>query len=248
MTTRTTPALVLDGITLDVRDGDATRRLLDGVSLTADAGELVAIVGPSGSGKSTLLAVAGCLQTADDGTAILRSADTGEDIDLLADGAAAAGVRRSHVGIVFQQPNLLPSLTVREQLVLMTRLRRILPPSASDRREAEVRSAELLDAVGLSDLADRRISTLSGGQQARVNVARALMNRPELLLVDEPTAALDRAAAEQVTDLIVDATKRFGVATLYVTHDPAQADRADRILEMVDGTLTGKTGGDTAAA
>lgn len=248
MTTRTNPALVLDGITLDVRDGDATRRLLDGVGLAADAGELVAIVGPSGSGKSTLLAVAGCLQTPDSGTATLRSADTGEDINLLADGAAAARIRRNHIGIVFQQPNLLPSLTVREQLVLMTRLGRIVPPSASARREAEGRATELLDAVGLGDLADRRIPTLSGGQQARVNVARALMNRPELLLVDEPTAALDRRAAEQVTDLIVEVTREFGVATLYVTHDPTQADRADRVLEMVDGTLTEKALDSIAAA
>ena len=240
MTIATKPALALDGITLDVRDGDATRRLLDDVNLTADAGELVAIVGPSGSGKSTLLAVAGCLQTPDSGTATLRAADTGEDIDLLAEGAAAARVRRRHVGIVFQQPNLLPSLTVREQLVLMTRLRRILPPSASTRREAEERATELLDAVGLGDLADRRISTLSGGQQARVNVARALMNSPELLLVDEPTAALDQAAAERVTDLIVEVTRKFGVTTLYVTHDPGQAARADRVLEMVDGVLREK--------
>ena len=160
-------------------------------------------------------------------------------------------MRREHVGLVFQQPNLLPALTVREQLIVMTRLGRILPPSASERRRARERAAELLESVGLAGMGDRRVSTLSGGQQARVNLARALMNEPELLLVDEPTAALDRASAEAVTDLIVDVTRRYGAATLYVTHDPGQAARAGRVLEMVDGRLTdagGAAGGGAATS
>ena len=236
-------ALRMSGVTLDVRDGQTTRRILDGVSLDVAAGEIVAITGPSGSGKSTLLAAAGCLQRVDEGVATLTTPDG--DIDLGVGGGAAARVRREHVGIVFQQPNLLPALTVREQLILMTRLGRVLPPAARAWRAARERADELLDAVGLVELADRRVSTLSGGQQARVNIARALMNEPELLLVDEPTAALDRAAAQTVTDLVIDVTRRFDAATLYVTHDPGQAERADRVLDMVDGRLGEKQ---TAAA
>ncbi|WP_448851355.1 ABC transporter ATP-binding protein [Corynebacterium sp. 335C] len=229
--------LTLAGVTLDVRDGAADRRLLDHVDLSVAPGELVGVVGPSGSGKSTLLAVAGALQTPDSGSAVLGLAGGGT-VDLAQlRGGAAARVRRDHVGIIFQQPNLQPALTVREQLIAMTRLGRILPPSRADRRAADARAMELLDAVGLADLAGRRAAALSGGQQARVNVARALMNHPELVLADEPTAALDRESAAAVTALISSVARDAGAAALYVTHDRSQLDGADRVVEMVDGRL-----------
>ncbi|MDU4704546.1 MAG: ATP-binding cassette domain-containing protein, partial [Corynebacterium sp.] len=158
-------------------------------------------------------------------------------IDLSARGADAAKIRREHIGIVFQQPNLLPALTVKQQLIAMRRLGRVFGWPAGGRREAEKRADELLEAVGLAGLGERRVSQLSGGQQARVNVARALMNEPEVLLVDEPTAALDQKSAGAVTRLIMDVTRKMGVATLYITHDLGQLHGADRIVEMVDGKL-----------
>lgn len=242
-------ALALKNISLTVQDGDNKRTILDGISLKIRAGEVVGLVGPSGSGKSTLLTIAGCLKSADAGHVTLYSnkqdsngAGAGESaerkaIDLSARGADAAKIRREHIGIVFQQPNLLPALTVKQQLIAMRRLGRVFGWPAGGRREAEKRAGELLEAVGLAGLGERRVSQLSGGQQARVNVARALMNEPEVLLVDEPTAALDQKSAGAVTRLIMDVTRKMGVATLYITHDLGQLHGADRIVEMVDGKL-----------
>lgn len=229
--------LALSGIVLDVADGTADRRLLDHVDLTVRAGEILGVTGPSGSGKSTLLAVAGALAAPDAGTATLRAG--GRELDLAVGGAAAARIRREHIGLVFQQDNLIPALRVREQLEAMTRLDRVLPPSRAVRRAARERAGELLDAVGLADLAERRVGALSGGQRARVNLARALMNRPELILADEPTAALDRDSAARVTDLLGAVVREAGAAALYVTHDLDLLHIADRVVELVDGRVTG---------
>lgn len=230
-------ALELKNISLKVQDGENERTILDDISLSIRAGEVVGLVGPSGSGKSTLLTIAGCLKTADSGTVTLYSGARGEPIDLSVRGGQAAVVRREHIGIVFQQPNLLPALTVKQQLLAMRRLGRVFGWPAGGRRAAEERADELLKAVGLAGFGNRRISQLSGGQQARVNIARALMNEPEVLLVDEPTAALDQKTAGAVTRLIMDVTRKMGVATLYITHDLGQLHGADRIVEMVDGKL-----------
>ena len=237
-------ALALKNISLTVQDGENKRTILDDISLKIRAGEVVGLVGPSGSGKSTLLTIAGCLKSADTGHVTLYStkqdangAGADESAERTAIDLSAAKVRREHVGIVFQQPNLLPALTVKQQLIAMRRLGRVFGWPAGGRREAEKRADELLEAVGLEGLGDRRVSQLSGGQQARVNVARALMNELEVLLVDEPTAALDQKSAGAVTRLIMDVTRKMGVATLYITHDLGQLHGADRIVEMVDGKL-----------
>ena len=230
-------ALALENINLKVRDGEHERTILDDVSLQVHAGEVVGLVGPSGSGKSTLLTIAGALKSADSGTATLYSRAKGEAIDLAVRGAEAAEIRRNHIGIVFQQPNLLPVLTVKQQLLAMRRLGRVFGWPKGGRAAAEERAAELLDAVGLQGMEDRKVAQLSGGQQARVNIARALMNNPEVLLVDEPTAALDQKNAGAVTRLIMDVTHKMQVATIYITHDMDQLHGADRIVEMVDGSL-----------
>ncbi|GAB2935897.1 ABC transporter ATP-binding protein [Streptomyces heilongjiangensis] len=219
-------SLRLTDITLTYPDGDARLTALDQVSLEVPGGSLTAVVGPSGSGKSSLLAVAATLVTPDAGTVTV-------------DGTATTGMtrgeltalRRHTIGIVFQQPNLVPSLTAVEQLQVMARIDGRRP------RTARNRAMELLDAVGLADQAGRRPHQLSGGQRQRVNIARALMNDPTVLLVDEPTSALDHERGAAVVDLIARLTHQQATATVLVTHDRTHLTAVDRIAEVHDGRL-----------
>ncbi|MFF4172517.1 ABC transporter ATP-binding protein [Streptomyces sp. NPDC001744] len=220
-------SLVLDDVTLTYPDGDGRLTALDAVSLTVPAGTLTAVVGPSGSGKSSLLAVAATLVAPDRGRVAVAGTDTGALTP-----AARAELRREHIGIVFQQPNLLPSLSAAEQVQVMAHLSGRAPKAARGR------ALELLDAVGLADLAGRRPHQLSGGQRQRVNIARALMNEPSVLLVDEPTSALDHERGAAVMDLLTRLTAERGTATVLVTHDRAHLSRADRTVAVRDGRLT----------
>ncbi|MFD9246842.1 ABC transporter ATP-binding protein [Streptomyces sp. NPDC059556] len=220
-------SLVLDAVTLTYPDGDGRLTALDAVSLTVPAGSLTAVVGPSGSGKSSLLAVAATLVTPDRGRVVVDGTETGE-----LDAAGRAALRRERIGIVFQQPNLLPSLTAAEQLQVMAHV------SGRPAKAARARALELLDAVGLADLAGRRPHQLSGGQRQRVNIARALMNEPAVLLVDEPTSALDHERGAEVMELLAGLTVGRGTATVLVTHDRGHAGRADRVVEVRDGRLS----------
>ncbi|MFJ8660849.1 ABC transporter ATP-binding protein [Streptomyces sp. NPDC093795] len=219
-------SLVLDAVTLTYPDGDGRLTALDDVSLIVPAGTLTAVVGPSGSGKSSLLAAAATLVTPDRGRVVVAGTDTGPLTP-----AARAELRREHIGIVFQQPNLLPSLSAAEQLQVMAHLSGRAPKSVRGR------ALELLDAVGLADLAGRRPHQLSGGQRQRVNIARALMNEPSVLLVDEPTSALDHERGAEVIDLLAALTVEWGTATVLVTHDRAHLARADRTVTVHDGRL-----------
>ncbi|MEW1699812.1 ABC transporter ATP-binding protein [Streptomyces sp. NPDC093249] len=220
-------SLVLDTVTLTYPDGDGRLTALDSVSLDVPAGTLTAVVGPSGSGKSSLLAVAATLVTPDLGRVEIAGTDTAT-----LDSAGRAALRRERIGIVFQQPNLLPSLTAAEQLQVMAHL------SGRPPEEARSRALGLLDAVGLADLAGRRPHQLSGGQRQRVNIARALMNEPSVLLVDEPTSALDHERGEAVVELLAGLTRERGTATVLVTHDRTHLARADRVVTVQDGRLT----------
>ncbi|MBP2585639.1 putative ABC transport system ATP-binding protein [Streptomyces sp. PvR006] len=220
-------SLVLDAVTLTYPDGDGRLTALDAVSLTVPAGSLTAVVGPSGSGKSSLLAVAATLVTPDRGRVVVDGTETGE-----LDAAGRAALRRERIGIVFQQPNLLPSLTAAEQLQVMAHV------SGRPAKAARARALELLDAVGLADLAGRRPHQLSGGQRQRVNIARALVNEPAVLLVDEPTSALDHERGAEVMELLAGLTVGRGTATVLVTHDRGHAGRADRVVEVRDGRLS----------
>ncbi|PPK65559.1 ABC transporter ATP-binding protein [Actinokineospora auranticolor] len=219
-------SLSLTDVTLTYPDGDSRLTALDRVTLEVPRGCLTAVVGPSGSGKSSLLAVAATLVTPDHGTvAIDGTPTTGMTRGELAD------LRRREIGIVFQQPNLLPALTAAEQLQVMARIDGRSPAEARDRALA------LLDAVDLTPQAGRRPHQLSGGQRQRVNIARALMNDPTVLLVDEPTSALDRERGAAIIDLITRLTHQRATATVLVTHDPTHLTAADRTVEVHDGRL-----------
>ncbi|MFJ7149092.1 ABC transporter ATP-binding protein [Streptomyces sp. NPDC100445] len=219
-------SLGLTGVTLTYPDGATRLTALDDVTLEVPAGTVTAVVGPSGSGKSSLLAVAATLITPDAGTVTIDGTPTTG-----MSRAELGELRRHRIGIVFQQPNLLPSLTAAEQLQVMARINGRRP------RGARERAMELLDAVGLAGQAGRRPHQLSGGQRQRVSIARALMNDPTVLLVDEPTSALDHERGAAVVDLLTHLTHRRATATVLVTHDRAHLTAVDRIAEVDDGRL-----------
>lgn len=220
-------SLSLVNVTLEYPDGDGTLKALDNVSLTVRPGEFLALVGPSGSGKSSLLAVAATLVRPTAGLVLIDGNDAGALTD-----AGRTELRRDKIGIIFQQPNLLPSLTAVEQLAVVDHLRG--KPAAAARERAQ----GLLDLVGLGGSMAKRPHQLSGGQRQRVNIARALMGSPALLLVDEPTAALDRERGEAIVSLLRQVTDEFSVATVMVTHETELVPLTDALAIMRDGRLS----------
>lgn len=222
-------ALNLVNVTLEYPDGGSTLKALDQVDLALGAGEFLALVGPSGSGKSSLLAVAAGLIRPTSGLVTID----GQEATGLRD-AGLTALRRDKVGIIFQQPNLLPSLTALDQLLLADHLRG--KPLAAARR----RAAELLEIVGLGGVRGKRPHQLSGGQRQRVNIARALMGRPAVLLVDEPTAALDHSRSGEIVRLLRAVTDEFRVATVMVTHDTEFVPLTDAVAAMRDGRISAR--------
>ncbi|MDQ1174844.1 putative ABC transport system ATP-binding protein [Microbacterium testaceum] len=220
--------ILLDDVTLTYPDGDARVTAVDRVTLEGRPGVLTGITGPSGSGKSSLLALAATLVRPDSGRVMIA----GTDATRLSRSRATT-LRRESIGIVFQQPQLLPALTAREQLRVMAEL------GGSGRRERRAlvrgRVDELLEAVGLAAFADRRPAQLSGGQRQRVAIARALVHEPSVLLVDEPTSALDTARGAEIMGLLARLTHERQTATLLVTHDLVHREVLDETVEVVDG-------------
>lgn len=225
MPTASEPLNLVD-VTLEYPDGEGTIKALDRVNLTVQAGQMVSLVGPSGSGKSSLLAVAATLVRPTGGQVLID----GTDAIGLGDRERTA-LRREAIGIIFQQPNLLPSLTAAEQLIIGDHLR------GRSAKAAEAEAAKMLDVVGLASSADKRPHQLSGGQRQRVNIARALMGRPKVLLVDEPTAALDHERSDSIVRLLRRVTDEFGVGTVMVTHDTEFVPLTDAVATMRDGRL-----------
>jgi putative ABC transport system ATP-binding protein len=198
---------------------------LDGVSFAVDAGSSVAVTGPSGCGKSTLLGVLGALAVPTSGA--VRVGD--QEISSLPEHGRSQ-FRRTHVGFVYQADNLLPFLTVAENVGLQLAL--------DGESTGADRPLELLDRLGLAGEAQRLPDHLSGGQRQRVAVARAVVHRPEVILADEPTGALDAANAAGVIDLLLEVQREIGATLVMVTHDRDAARRVDRRIGLRDGRLT----------
>lgn len=221
---------------VDIRDlvktygsGDTETRVLRGLNLRLEHGELAALLGPSGSGKSTLLTILGTLMQPTSGSHMML----GQDLTV-ADDRALTDFRNRHIGFVFQFHNLLPDFTALENVIFPTAVR-----EGRETAVARARGRDLLDRMGLADRIDFPSTNLSGGQKQRVAVARALMNRPELVLADEPTGNLDRASASQVMELIGQINRDEGTTFLISTHDEKIAATCRRQIVVGDGLVTG---------
>ncbi len=205
--------------------GSVPVRALDGVDLDLFAGEFVVLLGPSGSGKSTLLNILGGLDVPTSGELHYREHDL-----LRADEDALTSYRREHVGFVFQFYNLIPSLTALENVQLVT-----------DIAENPIPADEALDLVELGDRANHFPAQLSGGEQQRVAIARAIAKRPDLLLCDEPTGALDHMTGQVVLEALRRVNEELGATTVIITHNAAIAGMGDRVLRMADGRIASAT-------
>lgn len=221
------PVLRAEGVSRSYGEGAARRQVLEAVDVTVHAGEFVAVTGPSGSGKTTLLHCLSGLAVPDAGRVLFR----GEDLGAL-DDDARTDLRAARMGFVFQTLNLLPPLTVAENVELPLVLRG-LPAS-----EVRSRTAAALDDVGLGDRLRALPAQLSGGEQQRTAVARALATGPAVLLADEPTGNLDARNAETLHDVLAELARDLGMGMVVVTHNQSLAARADRVLLLAEGRLT----------
>ena len=213
----------LENITKIYQMGTVKLAALDGVSLSIQDGELVSLMGPSGSGKSTLMNILGCLDAPTSGTFILY----GENVGSLSDDRLAE-IRNSKIGFVFQTYNLLPRLNALSNVELALMY--------GNSRNRKKRSREALERVGLGDRVGHRPTELSGGEQQRVGIARALVKEPDILLADEPTGNLDSRSSEEILQ-ILERLNDDGITVIIVTHEPDIAARTGRVLTMRDGQI-----------
>ena len=219
------PILEASGLTKVYRRGASEVRAVDGISLTVDAGEFMAIMGRSGSGKTTLLDLLGCLLRPTDG----ELAIDGRSVVGASDGELAR-IRRERIGFVFQEFNLIQTLTAVENVMLPLRY----GPRRPDGRR---RATQLLELVGLGDRASHRPTELSGGEQQRVAIARALVNEPAVILADEPTGELDSSTSGRLLETLRDLNRDRGVTMIIVTHDAGVAGATDRVVRLQDGRV-----------
>jgi putative ABC transport system ATP-binding protein len=229
--TESSLAIEAVGLTKIYGHGNTEVAALRGVDLAVQRGEVVALLGPSGAGKSTLLTAIGLINPLTTGRISIGGVPVLDGPRALVD---LRSFRRQHLGFVFQKANLIPFLTALQNVQVAAEIND-MPPAASRRR-----AFELLEYLGVADRAGNLPDALSGGQQQRVAVARALANRPNLLLADEPTAALDGKRGRQVMELFRKVAHEQGTGVLVVTHDHRALDVFDRSVEMEDGLLVGE--------
>ncbi|QSQ12653.1 ABC transporter ATP-binding protein [Myxococcus landrumensis] len=222
----TPPLVAIRDVTKSYAEGDTSREVLSGVTLELRRGEFVVLLGRSGSGKSTLLNLISGIDLPTRGEVLID----GKNLGTMSERERTL-LRRERVGFIFQAFNLLPTLTVEENVRLPVELNGRSGP------EAGTRAHELLERVGLASRAGSFPDRLSGGEQQRVAVARALAHAPPLLLADEPTGNLDEATGRRVLDLLEGLTRQGNACALVVTHEPGLMARADRVLEMTNGRL-----------
>jgi lipoprotein-releasing system ATP-binding protein len=220
------PVVVLDALTRSFEQGGVRIDVLRGANLAIRPGEIVALLGPSGSGKSTMLQAIGLLEGGFGG----RIEIAGIDASRLGKDQRAA-VRRDHIGFVYQFHHLLPDFSAIENVVLPQLV------ANKSHAEAQARASELLSALGLAQRLDHRPSQLSGGEQQRVAVARALANKPQLVLADEPTGNLDEATADRVLGQFLELVRGEGSAALVATHNERLAAAMDRVVRLQEGFL-----------
>ena len=219
-------ALALDGVERTFKQAGNDLHVLRGASVSIQRGETVALIGPSGAGKSTLLHIAGLLERPDGGDVIVG----GTSCRRLGDDARTA-LRRTAIGFVYQFHHLLPEFSALENIVVPQMI------AAAAKSAARDRARDLLGMVGLADRATHRPAKLSGGEQQRVAIVRALANSPDVLIADEPTGNLDQETADRVFALLMQLTRETGVAALVATHNPDLAARMDRKLTLRNGVL-----------
>ncbi len=216
----------IENVTRSYKVGEVETQALRGVDLSIESGEFTALVGPSGSGKTTLLQIIGCLDLPTTGRVLIN----GEDVSHL-NRNQRADMRRGTIGFVFQFFALIPTLSAYENVEMPLLLNGHVP---FDRKE---RVMQLLHSVGLADRADHRPDQLSGGEQQRVAVARALASQPTMVLADEPTANLDTANGEQVMEIMTRLNQETGVTFVFATHDPRVIKFARRVITLQDGRV-----------